>query len=43
MYSPRINEKTDFLYFTNPRDLSNNSLTGGVPEFLANMKSLSIM
>ncbi|KAG2288899.1 hypothetical protein Bca4012_030135 [Brassica carinata] len=37
------NAKTDFLYFTNPRDLSNNSLTGGVPEFLANMKSLSII
>ncbi|CAN6834938.1 unnamed protein product [Brassica oleracea] len=43
MYSLHINEKTDFLYFTNHRDLSNNSLTGGVPEFLANMKSLSII
>lgn len=29
--------------FANDRDLSNNNLTGGLPEFLAKMKSLLVM
>lgn len=29
--------------FLNIRDLSNNNLTGGLPDFLGNMKSLSVM
>ena len=28
---------------SNIRDLSNNNLTGGVPEFLGDMKSLMVM
>lgn len=32
-----------FYFVQNYRDLSNNKLSGGVPEFLANMKSLLLM
>lgn len=33
----------NYLFSSNVRDLSNNNLTGGVPGFLADMKSLTVM
>lgn len=46
IYLVSIHKVVTLLYVFNThnaRDLSNNKLTGGVPEFLANMKSLLFM
>lgn len=46
IYFISIHKVVTLLYvfvMHNARDLSNNKLTGGVPEFLANMKSLLFM
>ena len=43
VFAPKIERLLPYEFLIHFRDLSSNSLTGEIPEFLANMKSLSTM